>query len=754
MIRSLRIPLTLIVAVIAAIVFPLAAAGATTPTSWPSWQGTSDGPQSAASGLDTGSAIVQLQGDPLSTYVKTKPPHGKKIDFSSSTTRSYRAQLSAERNQFKQWLQSNAPKASVTGQYDISLNAVAVQLNGESLATVASAPLVTGAEYEQLFHPLADDVPDLGLINAEQAWNAEGGAPGAGAGVKVAVIDTGIDISNPCFSDSGYPAVQQLGDHSFTNNKVIVAKVFNSVASRNYTPAPIGFHGTHVAGTIACDFGTPVSYTNSSITTPVNVPNLLSGVAPRALLGNYNVFPNDITNAKSEDILNALEAAYSDGFDVANMSLGGGVGPTSKLFKGNQDLLTKAVDDLDQADMVVAIAAGNSGPGHMTVESPGSAARALTAGASSVGQQVANIATAGGDTYVLQPGDFNTVTSDMTAQLGVVSDATNSVNGLNTACNALPASSLTGKIALISRGGCFFTVKIQHAQDAGAIAVLVVNNQPGTILMATDGTPNQPTVPAYSLTLADGLALATQDGQSVTIHKNPQYVRIPAEDNMMADFSSEGPTPNSYRVKPDVVAPGVNVLSSVPAAACGSPPCFDFYQGTSMATPHLAGSAAVVIAAHPDWTAAQVRSAIVNTANAQVLTDFHAGQPQEADVNVMGAGLEDLAKAVAAPVTLDPVSVSFGAVPSGSGQTQTFDVTVTNTSGSAATDSITVGSGAAGVAYSVSPSSVSLAPGASATVTVTMSAAKGAAGGDHQAWLSISSGGTQVAHAAVYTFIK
>src|SRR5512142_526044 len=92
--------------------------------------------------VDNTSALVQLKGAPLSTYVKTKPPQGKKIDFNNSTVKSYRAQLSAQRNQFKQWLQTYAPKAKITGQYDISLNAVAVQLNGTKLSLFAAAPMV------------------------------------------------------------------------------------------------------------------------------------------------------------------------------------------------------------------------------------------------------------------------------------------------------------------------------------------------------------------------------------------------------------------------------------------------------------------------------------------------------------------------------------------------------------------------------------------------------------------------------------
>jgi minor extracellular serine protease Vpr len=225
----------------------------------------------------------------------------------------------------------------------------------------------------------------------------------------------------------------------------------------------------------------------------------------------------------------------------------------------------------------------------------------------------------------------------------------------------------------------------------------------------------------------------------------------------MAGFSSQGPTDVDFRVKPDVVAPGVNVLSSIPMSFCDSNidpnGCFAFFQGTSMATPHLAGSAAVVIGEHPDWSAAEVRSAIVNTADQGALKKASTGLP-ETDVNIIGAGRENLLSAVNASVALDPVSVSFGAVPSGSGQTLTFDVTLTNLSGGSATFDVAVGAGGGGVAFSVSPASLALAADESGTVTVTMSAVQGAAFGDHQAKLAVSVSGTEVAHAAVYVFIK
>ena len=690
---------------------------------------------SAAPSIDTGSAIVQLNGDPLSTYVKTKPAHGKKIDFSSTTVKSYRAQLSSLRNDFKAWLRNNAPSANVVSEYDISLNAVAVRLNGTPLGTIASAPLVKSAQYEGLYTPQVTD-PDLALINAVQAWNAAGGAANAGAGVKVAIVDTGIDITHPCFSDAGYPAQNQLGNRSFTNNKVIVAKVFNNKAgNKGYSAEAVQEHGTHVAGTVACDYLTPATVSG------VDIPYDMSGVAPRALLGNYNVFPGDVTNARSEDILNALDAAYADGFDVANMSLGGNA-------HGVQDLLTDAVDDLDQANMVVAVAAGNSGPGHYTVESPGSAERALTAGASTVPHFVGAPVTLGGNSYGAAAGDFATVSSDLTAPLGVVAGAT--AGSLGTACSALPANSLTGKIALISRGACTFSTKIRNAQSAGAAAVLIVNNVAGDpTAMGQDGTANQPTIPAYMLSLANKATFIAAAGQSTTIGAANAYF-LTSNANIMAGFSSQGPTDVDFRVKPDVVAPGVNVLSSIPHQFCATPPCFAFFQGTSMATPHLAGSAAVVIGQHPDWSAADVRSAIVNTATQGVLKDFRTGASVVADPNIVGAGLDNLEAAVGATVGIDPVSVSFGAVPRGSGISKSVDVTLTNLTGSAHTYALSIGSvSGSGVSYSTSASSVTIGANGSATVAITMTAAKGAGAGDHYATLQVGT-----SHAILYTFSK
>ncbi|MBH9578329.1 S8 family serine peptidase [Inhella proteolytica] len=689
---------------------------------------------------DSSIALVQLHGEPLATYVKTKPAKGKKIDFGNTSTKAYRAQLSALRNDFKAWLRQNLPQAAVSGEFDLALNAVAVKLNGASLAQLQASPLVKTAQYQGIYYPVGTD-PDLAVIRAEQAWASLGGSNQAGAGVKVAIVDSGIDVGHPCFSDAGYAAQAQLGDRRFTNNKVIAAKVFNMKAgSRGYTAEAIDSHGTHVAGTVACNYQTPTTVDG------VALPYAMSGVAPRALLGNYNVFPADVGNARSEDILNALEAAYQDGFDVANMSLGGGA-------QGVQDLLTVAVDNLDQANMIVAVAAGNDGPGERTVGSPGSAERALTAGASSVGHEIVHLVQLNATPYASTKGDFGA--GPATAPLAVLNDASSPYNGLSEACSPFAAGSLNGRIALITRGTCDFSVKVRNVQAAGGVGAVVVNRVPGLMVMGQngDGLP-QPSIPAYMVDQLDVAAFKAADGVSTTLPQFGTYQANAAKNDLVADFTSEGPTDVDFRIKPDVMAPGVNIVSSIPRAYCGGAPCFAFFNGTSMATPHLAGSAALLRQAKPDWSAVQVRSALVNTADRKVIKDL-TGTQILSNANLVGTGRVNLPAALGAAVSLDPVSLSFGPVPSGSGQAMSRTVTLTNTSGAAQTLSLAiVEAQGSGVGFSVSNAPITLAAGASTTVQIGMSAAQGAAMGNKQAVLQVKAGAQVLAQAMLYVRIK
>src|SRR5215510_5346578 len=269
--------------------------------------------------VDSSSVIVQLKGAPISTNATTKPAHGRKINFKSYTVRLYRAQLNAVRNDFKRWLRANAPSAKVTSEYDVSLNAVAVQLNGTRLQTIAAAPMVERIQYNALYYPNLSE--SYKIINASDAWTAAGGRSNAGAGIKIGDIDAGIEETHPFFDPTGfsYPpgfpkcdAQDSNSNHKdqdcrHVTSKVIVAKVFyNKARNQSLDSTAVEGHGTHTAGIAAGVTG------KTAVVNGVSIGDM-SGIAPGAWLGNYNVFP-DLVNesrhgARSEDILNAVDAA-------------------------------------------------------------------------------------------------------------------------------------------------------------------------------------------------------------------------------------------------------------------------------------------------------------------------------------------------------------------------------------------------------------------------------------------------------------
>src|SRR5438552_16496222 len=448
--------------------------------------------------VDNTSAIVQLKGDPISTNPSTKPPHGRKIDFNSQAVRSYRAQLNQKRNEFKRWLRTNAPSARVTGEYDVALNAVAVQLNGTPLARIAAAPMVQSAEYNALYHPTLSE--SYKIINASDAWTAAGGRATAGAGIKIGDIDTGIDNTHPFFDPTGfsYPlgfpkcdALDSASNHKDQDCKyvspiVIVAKVFyNKAKQQGLDAQAIQDHGTHTAGIAAGVTG------KTAVVNGVEIDDM-SGIAPGAWLGNYNVFPGDVLNARSEDILNAVDAAIEDGMDVLNLSLGGG-------FHGNNDLLANGLDNAVDAGLVVAVAAGNSGPGAGTLESPGRARKVITVAASTNQHFVGQLFTypeGGGTTIGAAVGEFPPLPTASYDLFDTHSTACTSVD---------PGAS--GKLAIVDRGTCTFSTKVRNAIAAGAVGVVVINNVAGDpIGMAKDGLGGDD-LPAVMISKNDGAAL-------------------------------------------------------------------------------------------------------------------------------------------------------------------------------------------------------------------------------------------------------
>ena len=718
--------------------------------------------------VDTSSAIVVLKGDPVSTYASTKPAHGKKIDFNSNNTKSYRAQLSAQRNNFKQWLQTYAPKAKITSQYDISLNAVAVQLNGTTLDAIAAAPMVQQVQYNNLYYP--DLSQSYKVINASGAWTSAGGRANAGAGIKIGDIDTGIDNNHPFFDPTGftYPAgfpkcdaadsATHSADHNckYVSAKVIVAKVFyNKSGVAGLDAQAVQDHGTHTAGIAAGVTGKTATVSGVNITD-------LSGIAPGAWLGNYNVFPGNVSNARSEDILNAVDAAIADGMDVLNLSLGGSPGKSGPGTAAGNDVLAQGLNNAVDAGVVVAVAAGNSGPGAQTVESPGRAAKVITAGASTnqhfIGEPFTYPAGVGA-TVGVAVGDFDPLP---TASFNLFDTNSNGCTGVD--------SGASGKLAIINRGTCTFSQKVANAKAAGAIAVLIVNNVAGDPIAMARTSGFDDSIPAVMIGLKEGADLRSSGATTASATDALQDI-VTTNADILAGFSSQGPTSPDLLIKPDATSVGVNVLSSITCVGKGSTCPGDgtgwaFFSGTSMATPHLAGSAAVLLQLHPGWSPDQVKSALANTSD-RVIRDAKTGT-MDVGPTAQGAGRENLTNAANATIFFTPDSASFGSVSASKNVPASFTLTLSNTGGSPQTFSVsastftpstsaalipfdagTTSSGDSRISF---PSSVSVPANSSTTLTVSINPAL-PSGTVVQGWITLT-GSSGPYHFAYYAVVK
>jgi minor extracellular serine protease Vpr len=490
-------------------------------------------------------------------------------------------------------------------------------------------------------------------------------------------------------------------------------------------------HGTHVAGTV----GGCVS---------IVLGQTWSGVAPGASLHNYNVFPALGVgyaafggSAFSHDIAQALEDAVADGMHVVNMSLGG-------TQQGPNDFLQEATDATVDAGVVVVTSAGNSGPGDSTVGSPASAEKAISVAASTNSQILGITVTVDAQPYVAATGNFGPA-METTADLADWADA---AGGDTLACAPLAAGTFSGEIVLIERGVCTFTTKVRNAENAGAAGVLMYNNVAGPpSAVVHDGTDPFPAIPAVMVSAADGADLVASLPATATLPAGSTATLIndPGFANVIAGFSSRGPTPHAARLKPDVTAPGVNILSSVFNNGLG------FNSGTSMSSPHIAGAAAALLALHPDWSPADVKSAIVNTADPTAITD-HVTGTVDPGVLTRGAGLADLGAAAVTPVTLDPAMIGFGAWQGNRGVGAERQVSIHNVSGGSVTCDLAI-SGSGIVA--VSAMQVSLGAGDTATVTVTLDAGNHTVTptGDYDGSLGVDCGTDGSVHAPWWTRI-
>jgi minor extracellular serine protease Vpr len=480
----------------------------------------------------------------------------------------------------------------------------------------------------------------------------------------------------------------------------------------------------------------------------------MSGIAPGAWLGNYNVFPDHVNEsrhgARSEDILNAVDAAISDGMDVLNLSLGGS-------FHGNNDLLSIGLDNAVDAGVVVAVAAGNSGPGAGTLESPGRARKVITVGASTnqhfVGEPF-TYPSGGGTTVGAAVGDFDPL-------------AAGSFNLFDTHSNGCTSvdPGAAGNLAIIDRGVCSFSQKVANAKAAGAIAVLVINNVAGDPIPMARTAGFDDNIPAVMIGLNEGTALRGSGATTASTTAIFQEFVTPANKDILASFSSQGPTLVDLAAKPDVTSVGVNVLSScveTDPIDCGEAP-WAFLSGTSMSTPHIAGSAAVLLQLHNDWSPAQIKSALVNRADLVVkdsITGTHDVGP-----TAQGTGRENLSVAADATTWMDPSAASFGKVTFG--HPTSLTITLNNPTGSAQTFSVSAtkftpddfggtvplvfdaGILSSGDNRITVPGSVMVPANGSATLSVSVNAGL-PSGTVVQGWIHLDGGSSNVLHFAYY----
>ncbi len=479
--------------------------------------------------------------------------------------------------------------------------------------------------------PAADPQPDLAnsidMIGADVAQSTLGFT---GEGVRVAIIDTGVDWHHPdlggCFGTDcrvGF-GLDLVGDN-------FNAGVPGSLAIPDADPDDCNGHGTHVAGI-------------------VGAAGERTGVAPAVTFGAYRVF--GCTGSTRADIMiAAMEAAYADGMRVINMSIG-------SSFTWPEYPTATAVTNLVEAGVVVAASIGNSG-----------AAGLYAAGAPGVGTDTIGVASIE-NTFVTQPAlriDPHTTLGNggmvgYSPATGAAATPTTGTFPLvrtgtpattNDACDPLPADSLTGSIALVRRGACTFHVKTANVQAAGAIGAVLYNNVPGALSPTVTGAVPI-TIPVVAISGGDGIAVNAEldVGAPVSLTWTDEMTASPnAVAGQISGFSSWGPTAN-LTFKPDLAAPGGSIYSTYPLEKGG----YASISGTSMASPHVAGAAALLIDARPGVTPFEIQVLLENTAVPAIHAATSVPEPTQRE----GAGLIKVDRAIQSPAMVTPPSLALG----------------------------------------------------------------------------------------------
>lgn len=597
-----------------------------------------------------------------------------RFDKTNVAIREYSERLAEEQRTV---LNVAGPDAELIYSYRYGLNGFAARLRPNDAHKLANLPDVLQV-WEDEIRPLATNysLDFLDLFNADKGLRSAAGLDGED--IIIGVIDSGIYPEHPALSDTqsadrprlcqgdwaensllgkwlcrrfeklddtllfeppqAWNGICETGenfDASNCNNKLIGARYFVDGAKATgaiddgelLSPRDADGHGTHTATTAAGNrvrasiFGTFIAY--------------VQGMAPRARIAVYKACwlrPGDQrASCNTSDLANAIDAAVADGVDIINYS----VGSTQSRITAPDDLALMAAT---KAGVLTIVAAGNEGPGYSTIGSPAGGPWVITAAASSrdgttslEALQIKSPAVIAGK-YAVKEANFTPPLADngsVEGTLILVDDEDNTLEdgsaGTTTdACEPLSnRTELSGNIALVQRGGCGFDVKIAHAADAGAIAVLVYNLAGDPIVM--NGDAELVDIPALMIGQADGNLILAEIDASVTVTVLFDKTLFLSQDetgNVIGSFSGRGPAPIADILKPDVSAPGVNILAGFTPDAVNATPgeSFAYLSGTSMSAPHISGIAALLRQAHPDWSPAAIKSALMTTAHQSLLS--------------------------------------------------------------------------------------------------------------------------------------
>jgi len=505
----------------------------------------------------------------------------------------------------------------------VGANGVRIKVDATTLGQIKALPGVRTVS--PVTQHVLDNAQSVPWIGSQEFWDTYGLT---GEGVSIGIIDTGIDYQHEDFGGDGtdtFPTAKVVGGWDFAGD----AYNGGNTPVPDDDPLDCNGHGTHVAGTAA----------------GIGVPGVIGpGVAKGADLYALRVFGcSGSTNLTSDAIEWAMDpngdGDMSDHLDVINMSLGSPWGYPN-------DPSAISTNHAAQLGIVVATSAGNEGNTPYITGAPGVASLAISTAASTKGGETLGMEVSGdiNDTYEAVEGTSPARLSDGPVSGPVVQPAAGNLTG----CSSISVD-MTGAIAWISRGACNFSVKFYNAQLAGAVGVVVYNSNPGApIVMGSVG--DQPvTIPGVMIPQADGITVsdALTGGASINALLDENIVTDTAYFDLIADFSSRGPGHGGSTFKPDVTNPGVNIVSADAGTVNGGVS----YQGTSMASPHTAGAAALIRQQHPNLDSAAIKAIIQNST-----VDMNQPLP----LARQGVGRVDVAQAGALGSYASPGGVSFG----------------------------------------------------------------------------------------------